>query len=309
MDHEKRKIYRADLLRDTKNTTFNYLDPVYGQISPATRVSPADSDQTDKLRSDSLFLQDSCHLDDRWILVAGGRYQMYDQFAGRGRPFKANTDISGQKWVPRAGVVYKVNDEVSLYGSYTQSFKPNSTIAPLTTGEVIDSAIQPEEATSWELGGKLDMPGRVTATLALFDIRKSNVLVNQLDANGNSRVRTAGQVRSHGAELDVTGQLSERWSLIGSYAWLDAEVTEDPALEGNRLQNVARNTASLAAVYERGVDLRRRPPAPGRRAALRGQARGRPGQLLRPAVLHRGRCLRQLRHPAAVATTSASSST
>ena len=252
IDSEKHKIYRADLIRDTRNTTFNYLDPVYGQISPATRVSPADSDQTDKLRSDSLFLQDSWHLDDHWILVAGGRYQMYDQYAGRGRPFKANTDISGQKWVPRAGVIYKVNDEMSLYGSYTQSFKPNSTIAPLSTGEVIDSAIQPEEATSWEIGGKLDIPGRVTANLAFFDIRKRNVMVTQLDANGDSRVSTAGKVRSYGAELDVTGQLSEHWNLIGSYAWLDAEVTEDPVLEGNRLQNVAKETASLAAVYDAG---------------------------------------------------------
>lgn len=252
IDSEKRKIYRADLIRDTKNTTFNYLDPVYGQISPATRVSPADSDQTDKLRSDSLFLQDSWHLDDHWILVAGGRYQMYDQYAGRGRPFKANTDISGQKWVPRAGVIYKINDEMSLYGSYTQSFKPNSTIAPLSTGEVIDSAIQPEQATSWEIGGKLDIPGRVTANLAFFDIRKRNVMVTQLDANGDSRVSTAGKVRSYGAELDVTGQLTEQWSLIGSYAWLDAQVTEDPELEGNRLQNVAKQTASLAAVYDAG---------------------------------------------------------
>ncbi|MCE4067666.1 MULTISPECIES: TonB-dependent siderophore receptor [Pseudomonas] len=252
IDSEKRKIYRADLIRDTKNTTFNYLDPVYGQISPATAVSPGDSDQTDKLRSDSLFVQDSWHLDDHWILVAGGRYQMYDQYAGRGRPFKANTDISGQKWVPRAGVIYKINDEMSLYGSYTQSFKPNSTIAPLSTGEVIDSAIQPEEATSWEIGGKLDIPGRVTANLAFFDIRKRNVMVTQLDANGDSRVSTAGKVRSYGAELDVTGQLSEHWNLIGSYAWLDAEVTEDPVLEGNRLQNVAKETASLAAVYDAG---------------------------------------------------------
>lgn len=59
----------------------------------------------------------------------------------------------------RGGLVYRLSDEVSLYGSYTRSFKPNSTIAPLSTGETIDSAILPEEATSWELGAKLDVPG------------------------------------------------------------------------------------------------------------------------------------------------------
>ncbi|CDF87027.1 putative TonB-dependent receptor [Pseudomonas knackmussii B13] len=252
VDSEKRKIFRADLIRSTRTNTLDYNDPVYGQVAPATTVSASDSDQTDKLRSDSLFLQDSWHLDEHWILVAGGRYQMYDQYAGRGRPFQANTDINGQKWVPRAGVVYKIDDELSLYGSYTKSFKPNSTIAPLSTGQVIDSSIQPEEATSWEIGAKLDMPERFSGNLALFDIRKRNVLVNQLDSNGDTVVRTAGKVRSYGAELDLAGQLSERWSLIGSYAWLDAEVTEDPELEGNRLQNVAKQTASLSAVYDAG---------------------------------------------------------
>ncbi|EOD8927098.1 TPA: TonB-dependent siderophore receptor [Pseudomonas aeruginosa] len=252
MDHEKRKIFRADLLRDSKTSRFDYLDPAYGQVVPSTRVVAGDSDQTDKLRSDSLYFQDSIHLDERWILVGGARYQIYDQLAGRGRPFNANTDINGQKWVPRGGLVYRLSDEVSLYGSYTRSFKPNSTIAPLSTGETIDSAILPEEATSWELGAKLDVPGRLSGTLALFDIRKKNVLVNELDGAGNSSVRAAGRVRSRGLELDLTGQLSERWSLIGSYAWLAAEVTEDPTLEGKRLQNVARNTASLSAVYELG---------------------------------------------------------
>ncbi|MEL7936626.1 TonB-dependent receptor [Pseudomonas delhiensis] len=253
MDSEKRKIYRADLIRSTASNTLDYNDPVYGQVSPATQVSPGDSDQTDKLRSDSLFLQDSWHLDEHWILVAGGRYQMFDQYAGRGRPFQANTDLNGQKWVPRAGVVYRFDDQFSLYGSYTRSFKPNSTIAPLSTGQVIDSAIQPEEASSWEIGAKMDIPGRISGNLAFFDIRKRNVMVNQLDANGDTVVRTAGKVRSYGAELDLAGQLSERWSLLGSYAWLDAEVTEDPELEGNRLQNVAKETASLSAVYDAGT--------------------------------------------------------
>lgn len=103
MDHEKRKIFRADLLRDSKTSRFDYLDPDYGQVVPSTRVVAGDSDQTDKLRSDSLYFQDSIHLDERWILVGGARYQIYDQLAGRGRPFNANTDINGQKWVPRGG--------------------------------------------------------------------------------------------------------------------------------------------------------------------------------------------------------------
>ena len=252
IDDEYRKIYRADLIRQKSLSTFSYLNPVYGREVQGTTVSPADSAQTDLLRSDSVFVQDSIHLTDQWIFVAGGRFQAYDQYAGKGVPFKANTDSNGQKWVPRAGLVYRYTDELSFYGSYTESFKPNSTIAPLSgSSTVLDGSIAPEEAKSWEIGAKLDMPGRVTGNIALFDIKKRNVLV----ANSEGPVTiysAAGEVRSRGLELDLSGQLSDRWSMIGSYAYTDAEVTEDPDYKGKKLQNVARNSGSLSAVYDFG---------------------------------------------------------
>ncbi|WCM52248.1 TonB-dependent receptor [Pseudomonas sp. WJP1] len=252
IDDEYRKIYRADLIRQKSLTTFSYLDPVYGREVPGTTVSPADSAQTDILRSDSVFLQDSIHLTDQWILVAGGRFQEYDQYAGKGVPFKANTDSNGQKWVPRAGLVYRYTNELSFYGSYTESFKPNSTIAPLSgSSTVLDGSIAPEEAKSWEVGARLEMPGRVTGNIALFDIKKRNVLV----ANAEGPVTlysAAGEVRSRGLEVDLSGQLTDRWSMIGSYAYTDAEVTEDPVYKGNQLQNVAKNSGSLSAVYDFG---------------------------------------------------------
>ncbi|VVO49434.1 TonB-dependent siderophore receptor [Pseudomonas fluorescens] len=252
IDDEYRKIYRADLIRQKSLTTFSYLNPVYGREVEGTTVSPADSAQTDILRSDSVFLQDSIHLTDQWILVAGGRFQEYDQYAGKGVPFKANTDSNGQKWVPRAGLVYRYTDELSFYGSYTESFKPNSTIAPLSgSSTVLDGSIAPEEAKSWEVGARLDMPGRVTGNIALFDIKKRNVLV----ANAEGPVTlysAAGEVRSRGLEVDLSGQLSDRWSMIGSYAYTDAEVTEDPDYKRKKLQNVAKNSGSLSAVYDFG---------------------------------------------------------
>ena len=251
VDDEYRKIYRADLIRQNSQSTFNYENPVYGNEVAGTTVSASDSNQTDLLRSDSLFAQDSIHLTDQWILVAGARFQKYDQLAGKAIPFKTNTDTNGVKWIPRAGLVYRYTDELSFYGSYTESFKPNSTIAPLTGGVVLDSAIAPEESKSWELGAKLDMPGRITGSVALFDIKKRNVLVSTTEA-GNTVYSAAGEVRSRGLELDVSGQLSEQWSVIGSYAYTDAEVTKDTKYEGMRLQNVAKNSGSLSAVYDVG---------------------------------------------------------
>ena len=252
IDSEYRKVYRSDLIRQTSRSTFSYVNPVYGREVEGTTVRASDSAQTDKLRNDSLFFQDSLHLDDHWILVAGARWQTYDQYAGRGRPFKANTDNNDQAWTPHAGVVYQVDDTLSFYGSYSESFKPNSSIAPLTGGLVLDSAIAPEEGKSWEIGAKLDLPDSLSATVALFDITKRNVLVSTLASNGDTVYSAAGEVKSRGVEVDVSGQLSERWSLIGSYAFTDAEVTKDPDYKGNRLQNVAKHSGSLSAVYDFG---------------------------------------------------------
>ncbi|WP_111461974.1 TonB-dependent receptor [Pseudomonas sp. URMO17WK12:I2] len=252
VDHEYRKFYREDLLRQNTAIRFDPVNPVYGNVPVPTTVAASDSDQTDRVVTQSAFFQDSVHLSEQWIFVAGARYQLYDQMSGRGRPFSKNTDIDGQVWVPRVGLVYKLNDELSLYGGYTESFKPNSTIAPLTNGASING-VQPEEGESWEIGAKLDMPGRITGTLALFDIVKENVLVTQTDnATGLTVATGAGEVRSRGVELDVTGQLTDDLSLIGTYAFTDAEVTKDPQLKGNGLQNVARHTASLYGVYDFG---------------------------------------------------------
>ncbi len=256
VDDEYRKIARGELIRQKSQGTFSYVNPVYGQEAEGTQVSAADSHQLDILRSDSVFAQDSVHLTDRWIFVAGARYQVFDQQAGKGSPFTRNTDLNGRKWIPRAGLVYRYSDELSLYGSYTEAFKPNSSIATLAGGTVLDSATLPEESKAWELGAKWDSSDGISATLALFDIRKRNVLVANFDSlTANTVYTTAGQVRSRGVELDVSGQLSDRWSLIGGYAFTDACVIEDPTLKGKRLQNVPRHSGSVSAVYDFGAVL------------------------------------------------------
>jgi iron complex outermembrane receptor protein len=255
-DAQYRTIYRKDLIRQATPNVFNIYNPVYGLLQPGTTVSASDSDQTDKLGTRALFFQDTLHLTDRFALVGGVRYMEYEQLAGRGRPFKANTDLSGDKALPLGGAILKLTDEVSLYASYTQSLKPTSTIAPLTGGVVVGSNIAPEEGVQWETGGKFDIIKRLSGTVALYDIDKKNVLVSQLNtATGLTEFRTAGTVRSRGVEIDVTGKLTESWSMIGSYGYTDARVTEDPILTGKALQNVALNTASLYLVYDFGTAL------------------------------------------------------
>ncbi|UQD72533.1 TonB-dependent siderophore receptor [Bradyrhizobium japonicum] len=253
-DGQYRTIYRDNLIRQA-TPAINVYNPVYGLVGPGTTVSNSDSAQTDKLGQWSLFLQDTLHLTERFALVGGVRYMDYDQIAGRGKPFVTNTNVSQDKVLPLGGAILKLTEEVSLYASYTESLKPNSTIAPI--GIVIDSNVAPEEGVSYETGLKFDLNKRISGTLAIYDLDKKNVQTTKTNSAGVVELHTVGRARSRGVELDVTGRLSDSWALIGSYGYTDARVTasEDRSLYGMKLQNVALNTASLYLVYDFGTAL------------------------------------------------------
>ncbi|WP_085068802.1 TonB-dependent siderophore receptor [Pantoea alhagi] len=237
-DYEADRTFRGDMIRGTKDSSFNVYDPVYGVLPASTTVSAKDSDQRENVDSRGWFMQDAMRLNEHWLLLGGLRYDSFDVMSGKGRPFVTNTDASDSRLVPRAGVVYNINSWSSLYASYTESFKPNTSISTQI------GALPPELGKAYEVGAKIDLAGRVTGTLALFDIHKRNVMVSEL-VDGETVTRTAGKVRSQGVELDVAGRLTNSLSLVGSYAWTDARVTSDPDNNGNELANVARNTAAL----------------------------------------------------------------
>ncbi|MCP3394210.1 TonB-dependent siderophore receptor [Bradyrhizobium sp. CCGB12] len=253
-DGQYRTIYRDNLIRQA-TPAINIYNPVYGLIGPGTTVSNSDSAQTDKLGQWSLFFQDTLHLTERFALVGGVRYMDYDQIAGRGKPFVTNTNVSQDKVLPLGGAILKLTDQISLYASYTESLKPNSTIAPI--GVVIDSNVAPEEGVSYETGLKFDVNQRISGTVALYDLDKKNVQTTKTNSAGIVELHTVGRARSRGVEVDVTGRLTDNWALIGSYGYTDARVTasEDLTLLGKKLQNVALNTASLYLVYDFGTTL------------------------------------------------------
>jgi iron complex outermembrane receptor protein len=253
-DGQYRTIYRDTLIRQT-TPAFNVYNPVYGLIGPGTTAVATDSAQTDKLGQWSMFFQDTLHLTERFALVGGVRYMDFDQIAGRGKPFITNTNVSQDKVLPLGGAIFKLTDQISLYASYTQSLKPNSTIAPI--GVVIDSNVAPEEGVSYETGVKFDFNKRISGTVALYDLDKKNVQTTKTNSSNVVEVHTVGRARSRGVELDVTGRLTDSWALIGSYGYTDARVTEseDLTLLGRKLQNVALNTASLYLVYDFGTAL------------------------------------------------------
>lgn len=252
-DIEYRKYFRPDMVRGD-SSTLDYLNPKFGTVEASKNIVASDSDQTDKLHTYGFYLQDAIHLNENWIAVLGGRYLNYQQTAGRGRPFKENTNSKDDAWLPHAGLVYQWNDQLSFYGSYTESLKPSSSIAPLGSNAVIDADVKPEQAKSYEVGAKYEFNDRIKANFAIYDIKKRNVLAKVTNSSSNEvELHTTGAVRSKGAELDLTGRLTDQLDATLTYAYTDAKVTEDElGLQGNRLSNVARDTASLALAYNYG---------------------------------------------------------
>lgn len=237
VDYMKNDRTLGDLLRNSQRVDFNFNNPVYGRAPLPSVVSARDSDQTDELKTYAVFLQDSLHLSERWILQGGIRYDHFDEVTGKGRPFVVGSDVSDGKVVPRVGLVYKLDPDWSLYTSYTESFRPNTSIAtPIGN-------LPPEEGKAYEIGTKFQNDW-ITATAALFNIVKENVQTSET-CGTETCTRVSGKVRSRGLELDVTGELDEFWSLTGSYAYTDTEVLEDPILKGQPIDGVSKHTASL----------------------------------------------------------------
>ncbi len=137
-----------------------------------------------------LFFQDTLHLTERFAVVGGVRYMDYDQLAGKGRPFVTNTNVSADKVLPLGGAIFKLTDQVSLYASYTQSLKPNSTIAPLArrrSGRARLATSRPRRARNTRPASSFDLNKRISGTVAVYDIEKRNVLVVSADRSGDQR--------------------------------------------------------------------------------------------------------------------------
>ena len=95
-----------------------------------------------------------------------------------------------------------------------------------------------------EAGIKADLLNRrLSATLAVYELRRQNVTTADPDNPGFS-IQTCEQ-RARGIELDLAGDLSPAWKLLGSAAYTDATLTKDNTVTpGNRIQGCRGSPAA-----------------------------------------------------------------
>ncbi|WP_082492971.1 TonB-dependent siderophore receptor [Acidovorax sp. Leaf160] len=216
--------------------------PTYG-VGRTAPLAPL-FDTVDHQRATGLFLQDQIDLTERWKLLAGVRFDRFHQSLDD-RLARTNTSQQHSSTSPRVGLSYLFTPDTSVYVSYGRSFRPNA------GGDAAGNAFAPTEGKALEAGAKWQSADqRLSASTAVFDIRKTNVLTR--DPNNANFSVAAGEVRSRGIEADVSGKLDAHWRLTANAAYTDTEVLRDnnPALLGRRLLGIPRVSGGVFAIRE-----------------------------------------------------------
>jgi len=150
-----------------------------------------------------------------------------------------------EKWTFSLNGQWDATEDAMLYASVSTGFKgggydeayggsgetvrltdniltgvPNGDVIPGNDASVLE--YEGEEVTSYELGAKMSLAdGAAELNLALFRMEYENLQTSSLIGD-SFRVGNAGSATSQGLELDGRWQLTERWTLGGSLAYLDA---------------------------------------------------------------------------------------
>ncbi|MBW4642230.1 MAG: TonB-dependent siderophore receptor [Goleter apudmare HA4340-LM2] len=247
---EHQLLFGVDLNRTTNATlrfllrqtpTIDIFNPVYGQ--PLGDITFGDFSDRNITESLGIYLQDQITLTDNFKVLLGARFDTFNQ---KYENFNDNTEStgSGSAFSPRFGIVYQPIPAISLYASYVRSFTPVG--GTFFSG---NPSFEPERGTQYEVGVKADLNNRLSATLAFFDLTRTNVATEDPD-NPGFQIQT-GEQNSRGIELSMTGEVLPGWNFIAGYAYTDARITEDNTFQvGSQLPNTPYHSFNLWTTYQ-----------------------------------------------------------
>ena len=232
-------------------------------------------------KSKSVYFLDSIEFNPQWILDLGVRWDDYSTeqtmtYGARNAAVIAATPTAqaGDKVTInndkdfinyQAGITFKPVENGSIYASYATSANPVG-VDGGDGSEGITAAInnlKPEEVRTMELGTKWDvLNDKLNLTAAIFRTEKTNTRATGDDGTTSN----IGETRVDGIELGVTGNITDKWAVSAGYTYLDSEMidggfvntaaTGQPAVyapnpsNGNQVQNVAKNSATLWTTYQ-----------------------------------------------------------
>jgi iron complex outermembrane receptor protein len=186
------------------------------------------------------FVQNQVTLWDRLHFVGGLRVANLeiDSRTPAGVGFTSSTT----RVLPRVGVGYEVVRGVTPFVGWGQGMRGDPYVRlPVGTP-------RPELSEQVEAGVKLNLPGGLTGTLALFQINRENVAV--ADPSVLFAQRQTGEQRSRGFDAELLWQPNRHLSVLGAYAYTETEVIRDTVLaRGTAVGYVPRHAGRIWASY------------------------------------------------------------
>lgn len=205
---------------------------------------------SDELSQYGFYLQDQIKFGDGWNAVLGLRRDETSLL--QKRPLQTTAATRRSKTDPgatsgRAGLLYEFSSGFAPYISYSESFMPELGVTEDGT------QLKPVTGKQREAGIKYESPNqRFGANFALYEIKMENAGYND---NNGFRVQV-GEQRNRGFEFDITGKLTDKFNIVATYTYIDAEITKagprlaDQATLGKRPILIPKNIANIWATYD-----------------------------------------------------------
>lgn len=207
---------------------------------------------------DSVYTSTRLHLTEPLSLILGGRLDWYefDDSADSDANYKVTRNLTRY-----AGLVYDLDAHHSVYVSYTDIFKPQSS-------KGLDrKVLAPVVGENYEVGIKGEyFEGALNASLAVFQIDQKNRAQELTEFKGcgsgaaSACYEAAGLVRSKGVDLEIQGALTDSWQLAAGYTYTQTQYVSDAtaAREGEDFDRTKpRQLFKLSTIYTLPGELQR----------------------------------------------------
>ncbi|MBH0113198.1 TonB-dependent receptor [Novosphingobium sp. YJ-S2-02] len=261
--YDETSVLHSRILR-TDVTPLSLSNPVYGLgAGDAQRAAQLPYTTTDtRTRRKGAYLQDQISLTDALLLVAGIRYDHFEDEVIRslGGALQDRTRYADSDVTLRGGAIFKPRTDVSLYASWSQSFEPQSAADQNSDA---GGPFVPVTGNQIEGGVKTQLfDGRLQANAALYRIVRRNIL--QVDptlppVSGVDQLAPIGEVTSKGFEIDLTTDITPDWVLMVNYGYNDTRITD--TAEGQAITNGVGDRFANAPRHKVGFWTRYQVPA------------------------------------------------
>ncbi|MCU4411448.1 TonB-dependent siderophore receptor [Acinetobacter oleivorans] len=244
---EYSKQHKDELVWSKARQITNIFNPELENWAPLDTSVAAETNNSNTFENYGIYLQDLMTVTDQLKVLVGLRYDNLSQ----DRNNKVKSQIlnrTDNTYSPRIGVVYQPVSNISLYTSYNRSFQPLADSFVLYKNS---ADLSPTKTENIEVGAKWDVNDQLNVTLALFEMSQTNIQ-NQdpNDPKGLSAI-LAGEQKTKGVELSLTGQLTDQLSVLAGYSYMDGKIEKSTiGFTGNHSALTPNNTANLWVKYQ-----------------------------------------------------------